>query len=144
MTIISTFPEQEQQHWCEPCPFCGSHLITIGYNGQPAQEIFAQCCRCRASGPVQSFTVGMVFDFKVWNKRALPVTVELGEVRRGIALEGENSYLAILNITKFATPRTEKEFIHLDKLADGTWRLLFNVQSVDIKDVQAFRMLREN
>ena len=61
--------------------------------------------------------------------------------RRAIKIEGTD---VELELSKFATPRTTKEFIHFDKLPDGTWRLLFNVDGVDMKDVSAFTIIREN
>jgi hypothetical protein len=62
-------------------------------------------------------------------------------MKRSIQLEGTG---VELELSKFATPKTGKEFIHLDKLPDGTWRLLFNVDGVDIKNVEALRILRED
>jgi len=61
-------------------------------------------------------------------------------VRRAIKLEGTDT---VLDLSKAATPKTEKEFIHLDKLPDGTWRLLFNVKGVDIQQVEALKIIRE-
>lgn len=43
--------------------------------------------------------------------------------------------IAELPLSKFATPHTEKEFIHIDRLPDGTWRLLFNVRGPDGKQI---------
>ena len=60
--------------------------------------------------------------------------------RRAIKLEGTDT---VLELSKFATPKTEKEFIHLDKLPDGTWRLLYNVVGTDIKNVYALTIVRE-
>ena len=49
-----------------------------------------------------------------------------------------------LELSKFATPKTEKEFIHLDKLPDGTWRLLYNVKDArDLTKVEAFEIVRD-
>jgi len=60
--------------------------------------------------------------------------------RRAIKLEGTD---VILELSKFATPRVQTEFIHLDKLPDGTWRLLYNVKDTDIKDITALTIVRE-
>jgi hypothetical protein len=49
----------------------------------------------------------------------------------------------VLELSKFATPKTDKEFIHLDKLVDGTWRLLYNVNDTDIKNITALTIVRE-
>lgn len=62
------------------------------------------------------------------------------EVKRAIELVGTG---VELELSKFATPKVEKEFIHFDKLPDGTWRLLFNVEGVDIQDIEAFRIVRD-
>jgi hypothetical protein len=61
--------------------------------------------------------------------------------RRAIALDGTD---AVLEISKYAVPKTSAQFIHLDRLTDGTWRLLVNVEGVDIADVQALRIIRED
>jgi len=60
--------------------------------------------------------------------------------RRAIKLQGTDT---VLELSKFATPKTDKEFIHLDKLPDGTWRLLYNVVGTDIKNVSALTIVRE-
>lgn len=62
-------------------------------------------------------------------------------MRRAIDLVGTNM---VLELSKFATPKTDKEFIHLDKLPDGTWRLLFNVKDADIQQIEALRIVRES
>lgn len=62
-------------------------------------------------------------------------------MRRAIELEGTG---VALELSKFATPKTEKEFIHLDKLPDGTWRLLMNVNGVDVQNVSALKIIRED
>jgi hypothetical protein len=60
--------------------------------------------------------------------------------RRSIKLEGTD---IVLELSKFATPKTDKEFIHLDKLPDGSWRLLFNVKDTDIQNITALTIVRE-
>lgn len=61
--------------------------------------------------------------------------------RRAIAIEGTDK---VLEISKAASPRTTKEFIHLDKLPDGTWRLLYSPGTIpDFTKVQALRIIRE-
>lgn len=62
-------------------------------------------------------------------------------MRRAIELVGSEM---VLELSKFATPKTVKEFIHFDKLEDGTWRLLFNVKGADIQKIEAFRIVRED
>jgi hypothetical protein len=63
------------------------------------------------------------------------------ETRRAVELVGTG---VELELSKFATPKVDKEFIHFDKLPDGTWRLLFNVEGVDIQDIEAFQIIRED
>jgi len=63
------------------------------------------------------------------------------KTRRAIKLEGTD---VTLELSKFATPRTDKEFIHLDKLKDGTWRLLYNVKDTDIQSVSSLVIVRED
>jgi hypothetical protein len=60
--------------------------------------------------------------------------------RRAIKLEGTD---VVLELSKFATPKTDKEFIHLDKLPDGSWRLLYNVGGTDIRNVKSLTIVRE-
>jgi hypothetical protein len=60
--------------------------------------------------------------------------------RRAIKLEGTD---VVLELSKFATPKTDKEFIHLDKLPDGSWRLLYNLEGTDIKNVKSLTIVRE-
>lgn len=63
------------------------------------------------------------------------------KVRRALALEGTD---IVLELKTVATPKTPTEFIYIDKLPDGAWRLAFNVKGVCIQDVQALRMIRED
>jgi hypothetical protein len=63
------------------------------------------------------------------------------EMKREILLTGTD---VVLPLSKFATPKTANEFIHLDKMADGTWRLLFNVKGVDIQQVTALTIVRDD
>ncbi len=75
-------------------------------------------------------------------------------VRRSISITGtaydppdmveSEVLLKTLALSKFATPNVEQEFIHLDKLPDGTWRLLFNVKDVEINWISSLRIVREN
>jgi hypothetical protein len=50
----------------------------------------------------------------------------------------------VLEITKFATPAVEKQFIHFDQLPDGTWRLLFNLEGHEVSNIESFEFLRED
>lgn len=68
-------------------------------------------------------------------------------MKRSIKIEGPDVDL-LLDLSKFATPSVEKEFIHLDKLPDGSWRLLMNVSTpdgrLDIQRVESLRIVRED
>lgn len=62
--------------------------------------------------------------------------------RRAIQLKGTD---VVLELSKFATPKTDKEFIHFDKLPDGTWRLLYNVKDApNIQAIQGFEIIRQD
>jgi hypothetical protein len=50
----------------------------------------------------------------------------------------------VLELARFATPKVEREFIYLEKMDDGKWRLTFNVKDVDIRDIQALTFIRED
>lgn len=68
-------------------------------------------------------------------------------MKRSIKIEGPDLDL-LLDLSKFATPAVDKEFIHLDRLADGSWRLLMNVNTpdgrLDIQQVENLRIVREH
>jgi hypothetical protein len=67
---------------------------------------------------------------------------KMTKTRRAVELKGMD---IVLELSKAATPKTEKEFIHFDKLQDGTWRLLFNVKDApDITKLEAIVMIRED
>ena len=59
----------------EPCPFCGEVPSGIGYDGQPAIEMFVRC-NCGARGPSAevglgiSTTTAIEEAFLKWNKRS--------------------------------------------------------------------------
>ncbi|QBQ74600.1 hypothetical protein BcepSauron_220 [Burkholderia phage BcepSauron] len=52
-----------------------------------------------------------------------------------LQLLSDGSTAQYLEISKLATPHVEKEFIHFDKLPDGTWRLLINVRDENGKQI---------
>jgi hypothetical protein len=67
-------------------------------------------------------------------------------MKRSIKIEGPDLEV-MLDLSKFATPAVDKEFIHLDKMTDGSWRLLMNVNTpdgrLDIQRVENLRIVRE-
>jgi len=68
-------------------------------------------------------------------------------MKRSIKIEGPDLDV-MLDLSKFATPNVEKEFIHLDRMTDGSWRLLMNVHTadgrLDIQRVENMRIVREH
>jgi hypothetical protein len=77
-----------------PCPFCGSSRTAIGYQGQPAINIFAMCQDCGATGPSQHYTSNMQFDWDLaWQRRTNPDLIEqqaarIAELEARIASNG--------------------------------------------------------
>jgi len=67
----------------------------------------------------------------------------MSKFRRAVRINLVDTYTE-LELSKFATPAVEKEFIHFDKLPDGTWRLLFNVEGHEVKDIVSFEFVRED
>lgn len=64
------------------------------------------------------------------------------EPKRSVKIEGLDLEL---QLSKAASPRTGKKFIHLDELPDGTWRLLYSPDLIpDFTKVEALRIIREN
>jgi len=65
------------------------------------------------------------------------------EIRRALKVKLVGTSTT-LELTKFATPAVEKQFIHFDELPDGTWRLLFNLEGHDVQDIESFEFLRDD
>ena len=67
MSLLLT---EEPEKTFDPCPFCGDQNITVGYDGQPALDVYCICLRCGARGPNFMFQPGMEFDLnRAWNNR---------------------------------------------------------------------------
>lgn len=63
------------------------------------------------------------------------------KIRRAIAIKGTDT---VLEVSKAAALHVEKEFIHFDKLADGTWRILYTSKTIpDFSKISAFEVIRE-
>jgi hypothetical protein len=63
-------------------------------------------------------------------------------VKRSILIEGLGKELVLSKVTSV---RTEKEMIHLDKLSDGTWRLIYNTNLIpDFSKVKSLKIIRED
>jgi hypothetical protein len=62
--------------------------------------------------------------------------------RRAIEIEGLDE---ILELSKATAIRTDKQMIHLDKMDDGTWRLIYNSNLIpDFSEVKSFKIIRED
>ena len=65
---------------------------------------------------------------------------EMKMVRRAIEIEGTG---IVLELSKAAGVRTNKNMIHLDQLPDGTWRLIYNSKMIpDFSKITALKMIR--
>lgn len=61
--------------------------------------------------------------------------------RRAIRVKGTD---VVLEISKAAAVKVDTFALHLDKLPDGTYRLLYNSNLFpDFKDIEAFEIVRE-
>ncbi len=64
------------------------------------------------------------------------------KLRRAIQIEGTD---ITLELSKATAVRTDKNMIHLDELADGTWRLIYNGNLIpDFTKVDCLRVIRED
>lgn len=64
-------------------------------------------------------------------------------MRRAIKLEGTDTELELSKATAITTKG--RQMIHLDQLADGTWRLIYSSTLIpDFTKVECFRMVRED
>ena len=66
------------------------------------------------------------------------------EVRRAIELEGLD---IVLELSKATAIKGKKRMIHLDELDDGTWRLLFSKDLVEVEDfpkIKSLKIIRED
>ena len=63
-------------------------------------------------------------------------------MKRSILIEGIGKELIL---SKATAVRTSKEMIYLDKLEDGTWRLIYNEATIpDFTKVSALKIIRED
>lgn len=67
---METLSMEQPQTVFDPCPFCGSQGVTVGYEGQPAVNLFCVCTGCGATGPKFSYARNMTFNIgEAWNIR---------------------------------------------------------------------------
>lgn len=62
--------------------------------------------------------------------------------RRALELVGTD---IILELSKVTAVRTKQRMIHLDELADGTWRMIYNGDHIsDFTKISEFKIIRED
>jgi hypothetical protein len=62
--------------------------------------------------------------------------------KRSIKLDGTD---IVLELSKATAVRTDKNMIHLDELADGTWRLIYNGNMIpDFSMIKSLTIVRED
>jgi hypothetical protein len=67
------------------------------------------------------------------------------EPKRAILLAGPDKELPITRATKLNIREPNKQFIHLDQMKDGTWRLCWTAGIVEEwSEVKALLMIRED
>ncbi len=62
--------------------------------------------------------------------------------RRAIKIKGIDT---VLELSKATAIKTDKRMIHLDMMADGTWRIIYSSNLIpDFKEVEGFEIIRED
>ena len=62
--------------------------------------------------------------------------------RRAIEIVGTD---IILDLSKVTAVRTKTNMLHLDQLADGTWRMIYNGEHIpDFTKIECFKIVRED
>lgn len=62
--------------------------------------------------------------------------------RRAIELVGTDT---ILELSKVTAVRTKQRMIHLDELADGSWRMIYNGEHIpDFTKISELKIIRED
>lgn len=65
-------------------------------------------------------------------------------MKRAILIELSEGANILLELSKATAVRTTKEMIHLDKLDDGTWRLIYNENLIkDFSKINNLKVIRE-
>ncbi len=65
-------------------------------------------------------------------------------IKRSIKLNGINKELSLSKASSVRKLQDGKEFIYLDKLNDGTWRMVWTEQTIpDITKVTSLEIIRE-
>ncbi len=66
-------------------------------------------------------------------------------MRRAIEIKFIDGTTKIIELSKATSIREDIGMIHLDRLANGTWRLIFSTDITDeFKNIQSFNMIRED
>jgi hypothetical protein len=63
-------------------------------------------------------------------------------MKRAVKINGLDMELVLSKVTSV---KTENEMIHLDKMRDGTWRLIYNENMIpDFTKVKSLEIVRED
>jgi hypothetical protein len=63
-------------------------------------------------------------------------------MKRVIKIEGTGEELVL---SKATAVKTNRRMIHLDELPDGTWRLIYSVNTIpDFSKVESLKIIRED
>jgi hypothetical protein len=67
-------------------------------------------------------------------------------MRRAIKLQGLSKQLELSKCTEITLEQNPQyEFIHIDRLRDGTWRLVYTKETIDdISKLSALEIIRED
>ena len=66
-------------------------------------------------------------------------------MRRAIRLNGINKELELERVTQINHLKNDYEFINLEKMKDGKWRLTYTSDTIpDIRDLQSLEIIRED
>tara|TARA_Y100000593_G_C4314868_1_gene340310 strand:- start:30 stop:239 length:210 start_codon:yes stop_codon:yes gene_type:complete len=66
------------------------------------------------------------------------------KTRRAFHISQTDGEGTTLEISKVTMVKMDQEMIHLDKLKDGTWRLIYSEKVIpDITKLKSFDMIRE-
>jgi hypothetical protein len=66
-------------------------------------------------------------------------------MRRAIEIKMIDRTTKILEISKATSLKCDMGMLHLDKLKDDTWRLLFSNDIIkNFQDIESFNIIREN
>ena len=66
-------------------------------------------------------------------------------MKRAILIEGIGKELELSGATVIKLKKTDKEFIYLDKMKDGRWKLVYTEKTIPkIEEVTGLKIIRED